>query len=266
MLAGSALAARAEPDAKALEQALDSQAEAVAAAVGSQSRVDETRERTAALLADYRGRSHELRSLERYHAHVERMLIAQQQAIAEAEAQLEAAAITERELLPLLQRMITGLRRFVELDLPFERAARLARVDALAALIDSPELTLAEKYRRILAAYRAELDAGRAIAAYRGPLPSPGVDDDPDGLQAHVADTVDLLRIGRVALFYRTLDGRGAGRWDHRRRRWVALSPRWRSTLDKALRIARKQAAPDLLTLPLPTPTPSADPRATSTP
>ncbi len=244
---------------KALDQALSTQAEAVDEAVASQARVDELRAGTAALLAEFRNLSKELESLERYHAQVERMIDAQQRAIAEAEARLAAAAVTERELIPLMARMVESLQRFVRLDLPFQRAERQARARHLAAVIDDPELRLAEKYRRILAAYREEMDYGRSLAAYREPLPAalPGLDEQPVAVGPGGRGTepiVDLLRIGRVALFYRSLDGRRLGVWDPEQREWVALPPRWGSALTKALRVARRQAAPDLLTLPLPSP------------
>jgi len=60
--------------------------------------------------------------------------------------------------------------------------------------------------------------------------------------------------VGRLALFFRTLDGRRVGRWDPEARRWAALDDRYVEPLARAFAVARKQAAPDLLTLPLPTP------------
>ncbi|WP_296901163.1 DUF3450 domain-containing protein [Thiohalocapsa sp.] len=235
---------------EALDQALATQADSVEEAAASQARVDETREQTRELLAMFRNRSRELESLTRYNDHVERMLAAQDQRIADTEEDLAVAALTERELIPLLERMVESLRRFVALDLPFERAEREAQLEALAAVIDDPAVTSAEKLRRILAAYRRELDYGRNLAAYRVPLPASSSAGKP--LSAADAPTVDLLRVGRVALFYRSLDGRQLGIWDTSTGDWETLPARWRQPLAKALRVARKQSAPDILTLPLP--------------
>lgn len=234
----------------ALDQAVATQADSVEEAAASQARVDESREQTRELLATFRNRSRELESLTRYNDHVERMLASQEQRIADTEDDLAAAALTERELIPLLERMVESLRRFVVLDLPFERAEREAQLEALAAVIDDPEVTSAEKLRRILAAYRRELDYGRNLAAYRIPLPA----SSSAGKLPSTADapTVDLLRVGRVALFYQSLDGRRLGIWDPAQGEWKALPARWRQPLAKALRVARKQSAPDILTLPFP--------------
>lgn len=235
---------------EALDQALATQADSVEEAAASQARVDETREQTRELLAMFRNRSRELESLTRYNDHVERMLAAQDQRIADTKDDLAVAALTEREIIPLLERMVESLGRFIALDLPFERAEREARLEALAAVIDDPVVTSAEKLRRILAAYRRELDYGRNLAAYRVPLPAST--SAGDRLSAADAPTVDLLRVGRVALFYRSLDGRQLGIWDTSQGAWETLPARWRQPLAKALRVARKQSSPDILTLPLP--------------
>ena len=63
--------------------------------------------------------------------------------------------------------------------------------------------------------------------------------------------TLEILRVGRVALLYRTLDGSEAGAWDQRQRAWVELPSEYRDMIRKGVRIARKQAAPDLVRLPI---------------
>jgi len=63
---------------------------------------------------------------------------------------------------------------------------------------------------------------------------------------------VDLLRFGRIALVYQSLDETQTGYWDKETRAWVPLDSSYRSSIRQGLRIARKQAAPDLIRLPLP--------------
>ncbi len=108
----------------------------------------------------------------------------------------------------------------------------------LRELMGRADVTNAEKYRRILEAYQIENDYGRTIEAYRGTLA--------DGR------TVDFLRVGRIALIYQTLDADEAAVWDQAARQWVALDSSYRTAIKQGLRIARKQAAPDMIRLPLP--------------
>ncbi len=92
-------------------------------------------------------------------------------------------------------------------------------------------------------AYQIENEYGRTIEAYRATL-------DLDGKET----TVDFLRFGRIALVYQSLDENQTGVWNQQTRSWDELDSSYRSAIRAGLRIARKQSAPDLVTLPLPAP------------
>ncbi|MGH8472935.1 MAG: DUF3450 domain-containing protein, partial [Gammaproteobacteria bacterium] len=157
--------------------------------------------------------------------------------------QLADIEVTQRNITPLMLRMLEVLIRFVALDTPFLEEERTQRVEELRALMDRSDVTLAEKYRRLLEAYQVETEYGRNIEAYRGDLKG--------GAQTRA---VDFLRFGRLGLYYLTLDRHEAGYWDQEARRWVVLASHYRNDIERGLRIARKQAAPDLLRLPISAP------------
>ena len=100
-----------------------------------------------------------------------------------------------------------------------------------------------QRENRILEAYQIEMDYGRTLEAYRDEL-------DADG----VSRTVDLVRVGRVGLYYQSLDGAQAGYWDRHARGWIDVDGADRLAIRQALRIARKQTAPELLRVQLPAP------------
>ena len=140
-------------------------------------------------------------------------------------------------------RMIDALDALVELDLPYLLDERTERIAELRKLMKRADVTSAEKYRRIMEAYQTENEYGRTIEAYRSTIKRGDRDVK-----------VDFLRFGRIALVYQTPDGTEAGVWNHETKSWEALDPRWRGAIKDGLRIARKQAAPDLIRLPLPVP------------
>ena len=71
---------------------------------------------------------------------------------------------------------------------------------------------------------------------------------------------MEFLRLGRTAIYYLTLDHQRAGYWDVDAARWSTLDDRHVDSVVKAVRVARRQAPPDLLDLPLPPPeVPNAD-------
>ncbi len=101
-------------------------------------------------------------------------------------------------------------------------------------------MDLAERYRRIIEAYQIEAEYGQTIEAYEGPI----VIDDREL-------TVDFLRVGRIALYYLSLDRAEGGIWNPAQKRWDRLAENYLDDLDLAVRMARKQAPPNLMDLPM---------------
>jgi septal ring factor EnvC (AmiA/AmiB activator) len=209
----------------------------------SQQRVDKLSDRTRELLQEYRQAHQELDSLRAYNDHLQRMVSTQQQTLASLETQLDEVQVTQREIVPLLGRMVETLARFVELDRPFLLQERRQRVEQLRTLLDRPDASVAEKYRRVMEAYQVETDYGRSIEAYRGTL-------ERDGARR----MVDFLRIGRTALLYQSVDGEVFGMWNQQERDWAPLPDRYRNQIRTGIKIARKQVAPNLLLLPIAAP------------
>ena len=64
---------------------------------------------------------------------------------------------------------------------------------------------------------------------------------------------VTFFRVGRIALMYQTPDQDETGVWDADSRSWQ-VDNGFRSEVAKGIRIAKKQAAIDILNLPIPAP------------
>lgn len=175
-------------------------------------------------------------SLERYNAGREDLLESQLAEIASLQVQIDGLAATAVAVPPLLQRMFDTLSEFVDGDLPFLPAERRDRIDRLGEIMAS-ETPVAEKYRRLLEAYRIELEYGRVMSAYRGELE--------DGREAQ------FVHLGRITLLYRTLDGAESGYWDDAAGKWVADSSYARAISD-AFSMASEEITPDLLAVPVP--------------
>jgi hypothetical protein len=156
---------------------------------------------------------------------------------------IDQVSVIERQVTPLMLKMIDALEQFVELDVPFLLEERRNRVAFLGTLLERSDVTVAEKFRRLLEAYEIENDYGRTIEAYKGSLEVAGA-----------VREVDFLRIGRTALLYQTVDAEHFGMWDTTKREWVPLSAEYRNQIRSGIKMARKQVAPNLLILPIPTP------------
>lgn len=210
----------------------------------SQKKIDKVSDETQRLLSEYKLVLRKTESLRIYNEHLQRMVDSQNREIASLNRQLGEIEETNRGVVPLMARMVDTLEQFIRLDVPFLKEERTRRIEELRAMMDRADVTVSEKYRRVMEAYQIETDYGRTIEAYRAGL------DLGNG-----ARTVDFLRIGRIALIYQTLDGKEAGVWDNDSRSWKPLdNNQYKNAITQGLRIARKQAAPDLLKLPVKAP------------
>jgi hypothetical protein len=181
-------------------------------------------------------------SLQRYNMLLEEQVRSQEAEVASIGRQMIEIETTSRQVQPLMQEMVNTLDQFVKLDVPFLIEERTARVADLKRIMDRADVSIAEKYRMILDAYQSELEYGRTIEAYSGRLGT-----GPD------ARTVEFARLGRVTLLYRTLDGSETGYWDAQKKDWVQ-DPSLRGAVEEALRRAKDDGPPELLTVPVPAP------------
>ncbi len=213
------------------------------AAIKSQKKIDALSDKTGKMLEQYRAAIHQTRSLKTYNRYLQDLLNSQQQEKASLQQQLTEIDTTQQEVVPLMLRMQDTLEKFVHMDAPFLPEERQQRLSGLQAMMVRADVSNAEKYRQLLEAYQIENDYGNTIEAYRGDLELQGV-----------VSSVDFLRLGRIALYYQRLDGSETGYWNKETKQWQVLSTDYRHAISNGLRIARKEAAPDLLILPIPVP------------
>lgn len=173
----------------------------------------------------------------RYNAQLEQQLLSQQQEIASLEQQVAGLDATAVDIQPILQRMFDELSAFVKQDLPFMGAARTKSIDGLADLMANSQATSSEKFRRLMEVYQIEMEYGRSMSSYKATLD--------DGREA------EFVRVGRVALLYRTVDGEESGYWDNQQKAWIP-DPDAAGKIEEALRMAKEEIAADLITIPVP--------------
>ena len=226
-------------DVDTLQDAIDTQVKAEMSAKNSQQKIDGLSEQTDQMLAEYRNVLRQTDSLRIYNDQLDKLVLSQQSELVSITEQLVNIETTQREIVPLMLKMVEVISQFVALEIPFLPEERQFRIAELQTLMERADVSLAEKYRRVLEAYQVETEYGRTIEAYQDEL-----------VLEDRTRTVNFLRIGRVGLYYLTLDGQEAGAWDQG---WQPLDERYRQAIDKGLKVAKKQLPPDLLVLPVKT-------------
>ncbi len=223
-----------------LDSAITTNAEGNAGSLASQKRIDQIADATDDMASSYRASLEQIESLRVYNAQLEKLIAAQEAELTSLDNQIGEVTVIGREMTPLMLRMIDALEAFVDADVPMLLTERRDRIAELRDLMDRADVADSEKYRRITEAYQIENEYGRTIEAYNGDVVIDGE-----------TRTGDLLRVGRIALIYSALDGSDVRAWDQRQGDWVPLDADARDTIRKGIRIARKQAAPDLVRLPI---------------
>ncbi len=234
---------KANAQEKKLKDTQGEQMQVDTAARDHQQRVSTTADKTKEIIDEYRATLRQIENTKIYNEQLRRLIDSQKKEMVSMRAQIEEIKTTNQEIFPLMHRMIGNLEEFIKLDVPFLPDERSKRLSQIKETMDKAKVSTSEKFRRVVEAYQIENEYGRTIEAYRGL-------QEVDGKEL----TVDFLRTGRISLVYQTLDGKTQGYWNQKDRKWEALSSSYRKSIQQGLKMARKQAAPNLMTLPVPAP------------
>lgn len=212
----------------------DSQSWLVAQAA-VQKKVDALDDERGSLLAEYQNVLRETDGLKIYNQQLRAQIASQQAEMDSVRREGFEVERTNREILPLMQKMLDTLESFVDLDVPFLPEERQGRIRKLREMMDRADVTTSEKYRRIVESYQVEMEYGRTLEGYEGKLGD---------------KVVSFLRVGRVGLLYQTPDKVETGYWDAVKKAFVR-DDRYRDDVHEGLKIARKQVSPNLIIAPV---------------
>lgn len=205
----------------------------------AQDQIDSIAETTRSRFDEYQILLKEIDGLLVYNGLLQNQIDDQERQLSELRTSIDGVTVIERQILPLMTRMIDGLETFISLDVPFLLQERMRRVEALRALLNRADVTTAEQFRNVMQAWQTENDYGRFPESYTGQLQIGGVNRE-----------VDFLMIGRVALLYVTPDNALAGAWDQRSREWVALTTADAAQIRDGINVV-ETGSPEMFTIPV---------------
>ena len=227
--------------AQTLDEVLGVRASTTQDGRASQRRIDELSEQTRDLLTQYKQIMKIVDGLRVYNEQQERLIRVQEKELRELEESIDNVTVIERQIGPLIERMIDNLAKFVELDVPFLAQERADRIVFLKDTFDRADVSVAEKFSQVLQAYQVENSYGSTLDVYTEIIPIDGIDRQ-----------VEMLKWGRVALVFQTLDGETTGVWDKKANGWQILGDEFRLGVRNGFRIAKKTQTADFVHLPIP--------------
>jgi len=225
--------------AQTVDQVLQADLQRLNLAQASQQRINEVVEGTRTLEDQYRGINKEIEGLEVYNRLMAAQTNGQQATLNDIELSMNQVEVVNRQIFPLMERMIDGLEQSIALDIPFLMDERANRIDTLKELMARSDVSVAEKFRKVLEAYQIEMDYGTSSEWYRQRLEIEGVPRD-----------YNMLRIGRVGLYFQSDDTQVTGHYDPVQGSFV-VDDEYRSEIRKGIRMARQLIAPELVLVPV---------------
>ena len=238
--AGAFFAGAASAD-KTIDEILRVGQSKTSAAKASQDKINKLSSETATLLQQFKIVNKQIDGLRVYNSQLEKQLANQLKVINDLEESIDNVTVIERQIQPLILRMLEGLEQFVELDTPLYREERLERVAELRGNQHRADISVAEKFRQILEAYNIEAEYGRKLHVYTGKLEVGGVERE-----------VNIFGVGKIALMYQTPDTKYSGAWDQSQGAWIELDAgKYRSAIQNGIKIALKQASNNVMELPI---------------
>ena len=181
-----------------------------------------------------------IEALRVYNVQLEREIASQNRQIVTIKESITEVTSIEKQITPLMLRMIEGLDQFVNLDMPFDIDERRERIQKLRDMMDRADIAVSEKFGQILKAYQIENEYGRTMSANSTTI-------DIDGQQR----IVDVLQVGRVAYVYQTQDGSETGWWNKDTKQWEDLPSEFTTSVRNGLKMARKQLTGGLFAVPV---------------
>ncbi len=209
----------------------------------SQEKISSMAEETKDIVSEYEVTLRQIESTRSYNEQLKKLIKDQTDEMQSIRTQIVEVKQTSKDIMPLMLEMTKNLERFIDLDIPFLMKERKKRLKEIKEIMNRADVSVSEKYRRLMEAYQIESEYGRTLEAYQG------IQDIENKTLS-----VNYLRMGRIALIYQSLDGTRQAYWNKDKKVWVSLSSRYGRAVEAGLKVARKQQAPSLLTVPVPAP------------
>jgi hypothetical protein len=226
-----------------VDQVLQADARRLNLAQESQERINQVVEGSRSLADQYRSVNKEIDGLKVYNRLMTAQTNGQNAVLEDISISMDQVDVINRQIFPLMERMIDGIEQSISLDIPFLMEERIRRVEALKETMERSDVSVAEKFRKVMEAYQIEMDYGSSNEYYVHSLE----------IEGSVRE-YNMLRIGRVGLYFQSDDTSVTGWWNAELGAFEVLGNEHRNEVRKGIRVARQLIAPELVLLPVPAP------------
>ena len=162
------------------------------------------------------------------------------QRIETLETEIKEISRISDELSPYLNRVYTKIIEFINNDLPFLEEERRHRMQKIQSVLDDEGVPTGEKFRKVMEALFVEAEYGNTVEIYREKISVKGKEI-----------LADIFRLGRLSLFFQSIDKKTSGFYDASQSAWKLLPPKYNKSIQTAMEMGAKRRSVDLLSLPV---------------
>ncbi|MCP3923085.1 MAG: DUF3450 domain-containing protein [Desulfobacterales bacterium] len=178
--------------------------------------------------------------LETRESKLKNKLFSRKEKVVEQKRVLKESIILEEKLYGYLEKLVLRLESFTKSDIPFLLEERKKRLASIKEILRDPDKANSEKYRRVLEAVRIETDYGDSVEVYKEKI----LIDKKDVM-------VDLLRVGRVSLFFANLTAKKSGFYNPSTKNYEYLPDTFFDEIKKSVEVAKGGRVPSIVKLPI---------------
>ncbi len=153
---------------------------------------------------------------------------------------IEDVSRISEEISPYLDTVYDRLKELVDNGVPFLVQERQNRIHSLRRILDDSQVEVSEKFRKVMEAVFVEAEYGNTIEVYQQRIAVNGKE-----IRA------DIFRLGRVSLFFQSLDQTITGCFDIAAGGWKILPKTFNRDINTAIEIGSKRRPVELVNLPL---------------
>jgi Protein of unknown function (DUF3450) len=169
-----------------------------------------------------------------------KQISSQESAIVSLETKMNEISRISEELMPYLEGTYVRFNHLVEDDLPFLMEERKGRTGNMLNVLNDTQVTTSEKFRKMMEALLIEAEYGNTVEVYQERILIEGKDI-----------LVNIFRLGRISLFFQSLDKTLTGYYNQAQSVWTVLHESFNREIIAAIDIGMKRRSVDILNLPV---------------
>jgi hypothetical protein len=223
-----------------LNSAIDKEINTSQHARNSQQKINQLSDQTIKMMNDYQKTMHKIDQIQQNNQILKTYIASQTIEIGQITEQQFQLTLLKQQIKPMIDKMYQALQSSITLDIPFDIESRKTKLTELSKILNSGEQSILAQFKALLSAYHQEWQYSYSSSTKQAII-------DINGIKT----TVNLLRVGRLAYVYQTLDKTKTAIWHSNNKSWVTLPSKFTMDIYHSIQNIKQSKITELVHLPV---------------